>query len=87
MQDGFAEKISVLLDSVDELIDDIIKQNYKQKQILKQLEKVEMPYRLILEDVYIQGKSLVEVASDLGYSYVDVCRKHGIALTIFDKCY
>ena len=57
----------------------------KQKAILEQLDKVEQPYKLILEKVYIKGKSLVTVASELGYSYVHICREHGIALNKFDR--
>ena len=32
-----------------------------------QNEKIEEPYRLILEKVYIQGKTLVTVASEMNY--------------------
>lgn len=82
-----ATKLSSLIDSTSDLLDKIVKVNNKQKQILEQLQldKVEQPYRLILENVYIQGKSLVTVASEMNYSYVDICRKHGKALKAFDK--
>lgn len=63
----------------------ILEENEKQKKVLEQLDKVEQPYKLILEEVYIQGKSLVTVASERGYSYRDLCRKHGIALNKFDN--
>lgn len=63
----------------------IIEENEKQKLILEQLEKVEQPYRLILEKCYIQGKTLVTVASEMNYSYEDICRKHGRALRKFDE--
>lgn len=86
VQDSTAEKIAEMLDNIDELIDKVVEQDKKQKQILEQLDKVEQPYRLILEEVYINNKSLVEVASELKYSYVDICRKHGKALNRFDKC-
>jgi len=66
-----------------------VKEEKKQKQIIEQLDKVEQPYKLVLEKVYIQGKTLVQVASEMNYSYVDICRKHGTALKKFDdmKCY
>ena len=63
----------------------IIAESEKQKQILEQLDKVEQPYKLILEKVYIQGKSLVTTASELKYSYVHICREHGTALNKFDN--
>ena len=85
VNDSMAEKIAQLLDSVNELLDKILIENEKQKEILEQLDKVDQPYKLILEKVYIQGKSLVTVASEMGYSYRDLCRKNGIALNKFEK--
>ena len=64
-----AEKIAILLDCVNELLEKILIENNKQRQILEQLQKVEQPYRLILEKVYIQGKSLVTTASEMNYNY------------------
>ena len=46
---------------------------------------MEFPYKNILFKVYIQGKSLVTVASEMNYSYRDLCRKHGTALNKFDE--
>ncbi len=80
-----AEKLAKLLDNVNELLNRILEEDKKQKEILTQLEKVEQPYKLILEKVYIQGKSLVTVASEMNYSYRDLCRKNGIALNKFEK--
>ena len=85
VEDKMAEKIAKLLDMVDELAEKIIEKVEKQKKILEQLDKVEMPYRLILDKVYIQGKPLVTVASEMNYSYRDLCRKHGIALNKFEN--
>lgn len=61
------------------------KQNEKQKQILEQIDRVEEPYRIILEKHYIQGKSLVQVACEMKYSYEHTKHMHGIALLKFDK--
>ena len=85
VQDSMAEKVVTLLDNIEELLARIIKEQEKQKLILEQLDKVEQPYKLILEKVYIQGKSLVVVAGEMGYSYRDMCRKNGIALNKFEK--
>lgn len=85
IEDSMAEKLAILLDNIDEIMKVVLKESEKQKRILEQLDKVEQPYKLILEKVYIQGKSLVTVASELGYSYVHICREHGIALNKFDN--
>lgn len=85
VQDNMAEKIAQLQDSINELLDRIIEEDKKQKEILKQLDRIEQPYKLILDKVYIQGKSLVTVASEMHYSYVHICREHGIALNKFDE--
>ena len=85
VQDNIAEKLAILMDNINDILDKVLKQNENQKKILDQLEKVEEPYRLILEKVYIQDKTLVTVASEMNYSYRDLCRKHGIALNKFDE--
>jgi len=52
---------------------------------LEQMDRVEQPYRLILDKIYIQGKSLEVVAVDLHYSYRHMKRQHAIALKEFEK--
>lgn len=85
VNDKEAENISKLIDSFDEMMQIIIQEEKKQKEIVEQINKVEFPYRNILFKVYIQGKTLVTVASEMNYSYVHVCREHGIALNKFDN--
>lgn len=85
VQDSMAEKIAILIDNVDELLARIVKEQEKQKQILEQLDKVEQPYKLILEKEYVQGKKLVTVASEMGYNYEYMKKINGIALNMFDK--
>lgn len=85
VQDSMAEKVAVLLDNINELFAKIIEEQEKQKMILERLNKVEQPYKLILEKEYIQGKPLVIVAGEMGYSYRDMCRKNGIALRKFEE--
>lgn len=63
----------------------IVKEEKRQKEIIEQLDKVEQPYKLILEKVYIQGKSLVTVASEMNYNYEYMKRMNGIALNKFDN--
>lgn len=85
VEDSIAEKVAVLLDNVDDLLKKVVEQSNRQKEILEQLEKVEQPYRNILEAVYIQGKTLVTVASEMHYSYERVRHMNGIALKKFDE--
>ena len=85
VQDSEAEKLAELLDSVDELLEKVKEKNKQQMKILQQLEKVEQPYRNILDKYYIQGKSLVVVSAEMGYNYEYTKRMNGIALNKFDK--
>lgn len=87
VEDSIAEKIAILLDDVNDLLRVIVQEENKQKQIIEQLNKVEQPYRLILEKVYIQGKSLVTTASEMNYNYEYMRKMNGIALNKFDKIY
>ena len=85
VEDSMAEKTAELMDMINELLAKIVKENNKQKLILEQLDKIDQPYKLILEKVYIQGKSLVTVASEMNYSYEHMKHINGIALNKFDK--
>lgn len=85
VEDSMAEKIATLYDSIDDLLARINEQNKKQVEILNQLEKVKQPYRLILEKAYIQGKSLVTVASEMNYTYEYMRKMNALALLKFDE--
>lgn len=80
-----AEKIAILLDNIDEIMQKIVQESNKQKEIMQQLDKIEQPYKLILEKAYIEGKSLVTVASEMHYNYEYMRKMNGIALEKFDK--
>lgn len=73
------------MDMFNELMKEVLKEEEKQREIVQQIETMKFPYKNILYKVYIQGKSLVKVADEMGYSYVQICRNHGIALNIFDE--
>ena len=85
VEDSMAEKVAKLIDTIEELLARVLEENEKQKKILEQLDKVEQPYKLILEKVYIQGKSLVTTASEMNYTYEYMRKMNGIALKKFDK--
>ena len=52
----------------------------KQIYIENKIDKMEQPYKTILYSLYIRGKSLVTVASEMNYNYKYICRVHGEAL-------
>lgn len=83
--DSEAEKIVKLQDNVKDLLLYINEEQEKQKLILEQLNKIEQPYKVILEKIYIFGKSIVTVASEMNYEYKYMCKRHGIALNKFDE--
>lgn len=85
VEDSIAEKVAILLDDVNDILKVIVKEEKKQKEIIEQLNKVEQPYRLILEKVYIQGKKLVTVASEMNYNYEYTKKINQIALKKFEK--
>lgn len=85
VQDSMAEKIAKLIDMVNDLLDKVIQVEEKQQEILSKLDNIEQPYKNILDKVYIQGKSLVKVADEMNYTYVHICRLHGIALKKYDE--
>lgn len=80
-----AEKVAELIDNIDDLLEKILEEQENQKLIIQQLNKVEQPFRLILDKVYIQGKKLVTVASEMNYNYDHMKKMHKIALRKFDN--
>lgn len=74
-----------MLDDVNDILKVILKEEKRQKQIIEQLDKIKQPYKLILEKVYIQGKTLVTTASEMNYDYKHMCKMNGIALKKFEQ--
>lgn len=66
-------------------MDNVIEEQNKQKGIVEKIRKIEQPFGNILFEVYILNKSLVKVASEMNYSYEDICRKHGVGLKKFEE--
>lgn len=83
--DTEAEKLSKLEDSFRELMNIIVEEDKKQKRIVEEVNDIEYPFKNILFKAYIQGKSLVTVASEMKYDYKYMCKMHGIALEKFDN--
>ncbi len=77
-------KLEELMDKYNDIINILIKDQEKQNEIILQLREVEQPYRNILQNKYVLGKSLEEIAVEIGYSYDRTCKMHGTALDKFD---
>lgn len=84
-QDSMAEKLVRIMDNFNALLGRIENEQKEQGEILKRLNEVEQPYKLILNKVYIEGKKLVKVADEMNYNYEYMKRMHGIALNKFDE--
>lgn len=84
-QNKTSYKLEELMDKYDDIINILIKDQEKQNQIILQLREVDQPYRNILHNKYILGKTLEEISVEIGYSYDRTCKMHGIALSKFDN--
>ena len=85
VNDTEAEKLAELMDQFNQLMDTVIEEKEKQKNLIDVVNKIEFPYRNILYKAYIQGKSLVTVASEMHYNYEYMKKMNGIALNKFDE--
>ena len=85
VQDSMAEKLAKLMDCVNSLLEKILQEEEKQKQILDILSQVKQPHRNVLYKNYIQGKSFVKIADEMGYDYKYTTNLNGYALNEFDK--
>ncbi len=85
VQDEMAESLAILLDMKIESLNFAIKLEQDLSRIDRALLKVEQPYRNILTDVYVEGKTLVMVANDMDYNYKYMCTQHGKALKMYDN--
>lgn len=78
-------KLEELMDKYNDIINILIKDQERQNEIILQLREVEQPYRNILQNKYVLGKSLEEISVEIGYSYDRTCKMHGTALDKFDN--
>lgn len=84
VQDKMAENIVEFLDDENELSGKVKEIREKEKVILMAVERLDYPYRLILEKRYINGKSIVNIADEMGYNYEYTKKMNGIALRKFE---
>lgn len=80
--------IEELLDSYNEMLKILNKEQQKQNEVMRQLNTMKdepKPYRSILTHLYIDGYSLEKTADKIHYSYQKTSTMHGAALNEFDK--
>ena len=88
--DRMAEKIVVMVDMQNTALDMLNEQEQRLDKIREGIGNIRQPYKNILYSRYVEGKDLVEIAAELGYTYIHICRLHGEALKIIkdvNKCY
>ena len=83
--DNEAEKLASLMDKFNELMDIVIREKEKQRKIVEIINRIDFPYRNILFKNYIQGKSLVTVASEMNFNYEYTKKNKKIALKKFEE--
>ena len=84
--DKIGSTVGNIIDKENELksiIDDYISKRQKRIAVIEKLKDL-IEYD-ILHKRYVQMKSLDEIAIELGYSYVWVCKKHNSALLNIQK--
>lgn len=79
-------QLEELIDSFSELLKLIRSDNMKCNEVIKQLDQMrDVRNREVLYKVYVEGKRLEEVASEMGYDYYYVCSLKGKGLNEFDE--
>lgn len=74
-----------LIDSYNELLNILAKQQRKINKILGQINMLEPIYRTILTKRYLYGENFETISTEIDYDYYNTCKLHGKALNEFDK--
>lgn len=78
-------KLVDLENETDRLVDEYID---KRKRIVEQIDSIsDTNMYHVLSEKYIARKDLSVIAVEMGYSFKQVCRIHGNALSEFEKLY
>ena len=74
-----------LIDSYNELLNILAKEQRKINKILEQINMLEPIYRTILTKRYLYGENFETISTEIDYDYYNTCKLHGKALNEFDK--
>lgn len=73
--------IEKLIEADEQLNADIDRYIEQRIKIAKAIEELkDVTHRTVMAMYYLNGKTWEKIAEDMGYSYVHICRLHGIAL-------
>ena len=87
-QDRMGSAIAKLIDLERETSNLIGEYIDKRERIISQIDSIENTNMYhVLSERYIMRKDLVDIASEMGYSFKQVCRIHGNALAEFERLY
>lgn len=85
---GYAGQVNKFIDMQMQLnseINNLIDEKYKITKMIQSLDSSK--HVEILIKVYVDGKGLITIAKEMGYSYQYVRRMHGEALVSFERSY
>lgn len=85
IHDKVAQYASIIADIEVEKMNQRILLEKSRKDIEDIINKIDQPYRNILYFRYIKEETLEEIACDIGYNYVHICRLHQKALLEYKK--
>ena len=74
-----------LIDSYNELLNILAKEQKKINRILEQINMLKPVYRTILTKRYLYGENFEAISTEIDYDYYNTCKMHGKALNEFDK--
>ena len=83
--DKVADNASIMADLSRQYEERWLQAEREKLKIEQQIDMINEPYRTILHKKYIEGKSLTEIAYELGGDYTEWCRKHGTALKLYEE--
>ena len=77
VEDRMAE-VAVKMSDIAQMIADKLNQLYDLRQQIEQaIEELEPRERVLMRERYIEGKKWEQIAVDMGYCYMQICRIHG----------
>lgn len=78
-------ELEKIFDEYKEILNIVHSEEKRLKEIIEVVNQLPPLYKRILTKRYIEGKSLEQVAYEVGYSYNRTCSFNGYALNEFDK--
>lgn len=84
--DRLGEAVAKIVDAEAKLDAEIELLIATEREIERAIKSVEEPYRTLLYERYINGKTWEQLAVDMHYSYRGITKMHGRALIVIKEC-